>query len=161
MLRVFRVDDRLIHGQVVVGWVKRLNLDAILVANDNAATDLFQRHLMELAVPRDVSCFFYHLNDVPKMLVSREIGLLQSILLVNSLKDALELIQSGVKCLELNIGGLHYKENKEKYTDSIFLDDSDIALIDKILGLNVHIWAQPLPDDNKTDILRLLRRDEE
>lgn len=52
-LQLIRIDDRLIHGQVVVGWVRALNIERLVVANDSIAANAMQRTLMEMAVPRD------------------------------------------------------------------------------------------------------------
>jgi len=153
---IFRVDDRLIHGQVVVGWCKRLNLNAIIVVNDEVANDSLQKDLMNLAVPKGVKSFYFSLDECGDKLKSSEIDNYDYILLVNSSTDALTLVEHGIVMNELNIGGLHYKSHKTQYSSSLFLDDKDIENIKKIMSRFVKINTQPLPNDVKIDIKKII-----
>lgn len=156
MPHIFRVDDRLIHGQVVVGWCKRLNLNAIIVVNDEVANDSLQKDLMNLAVPKGVKSFYFTIDECMDKLKSSEIDNYDYILLVNSSADALKLVEHGIVMNELNIGGLHYKAHKTQYSSSLFLDDQDIENIKKIMSHYVKINTQPLPADVKIDIKKII-----
>ncbi len=158
---VFRIDDRLIHGQVIVGWVKRLRLNCIIVANDEAATDYVQKSLMALAIPQDeVKSFFWTLEETVVKVNSGAVASYHYILLVNSVFDAYKLIDLGLKATELNIGGLHFKNNKSQYSTSIFLDETDIDLLEDLQKRGIKITAQPLPDDSCVELNKILPRKE-
>jgi mannose/fructose/N-acetylgalactosamine-specific phosphotransferase system component IIB len=156
---IFRIDDRLIHGQVIVGWVKRLQLSCILVANDEVAGDPFQKNLMALAVPTEVCAYIYTLEEAARQTSFDPEKNPQCILLVKSLADAMNLVNRGIKPNEINLGGLHFKEHKKQYSTSVFLDQADIRIIDQLLNLGIRLSAQPLPDDPKIDIEKILGRD--
>jgi mannose/fructose/N-acetylgalactosamine-specific phosphotransferase system component IIB len=158
--RVFRVDDRLIHGQVIVGWVKRLELDSIVVANDRVVGDTLQRNLMELAIPKEVKVFFFGIEETGTRLREPDFADRRFIVLLESLQDALELVRKGVPIEELNVGGLHFRSNKKQYAPFLFLDDEDLAAIDGLTSLNLKMNCQPLPDDPKNDIHKLVRKEQ-
>ena len=62
-IQLIRIDDRLIHGQVVVGWVKALNIDRLVVVNDAIAKNSMQKTLMEMAVPSGLKVSFYTVEE--------------------------------------------------------------------------------------------------
>jgi mannose/fructose/N-acetylgalactosamine-specific phosphotransferase system component IIB len=58
-----RIDDRLIHGQVVEGWVNFLKATGIFVADDRVASNAFQRSIMELSVPQGLKVAIGRVED--------------------------------------------------------------------------------------------------
>ena len=159
--RVFRIDDRLIHGQVIVGWVKRLELDCIIVANDLVVGDTLQRNLMELAIPKEVKTYFYGLDDAAAALKGPQLVDRRFIVLLESLQDALDLVNRGIVIEELNVGGLHFRNSKKQYAPYLFLDEDDMDAIRGLTALNVRMCCQPLPDDPKNDIHKLIPKESE
>ena len=158
--RVFRVDDRLIHGQVIVGWVKRLELDSIVVANDRVVGDTLQRNLMELAIPKEVKVFFFGIEEACARLRDPDFADRRFIVLFESLQDALEFARKGVPVEEMNVGGLHFRSNKKQYAPFLFLDDDDLDAIAGFSELNLKLTCQPLPDDPKNDIHKIVRKEQ-
>ena len=49
MIKHLRIDNRLIHGQVAVTWMRRINADALVVVNDAVAKDRIQQMALPLA----------------------------------------------------------------------------------------------------------------
>lgn len=158
MNKVFRVDDRLIHGQVVVGWVKRLKLNSIVVANNEVASDILQRNLMELAIPSEVTSYFFTLEEAIKNLSGPDFEKKKYILLVSSTDDALSLIRQGVPFDCINVGGLHFQKGREQYSASLFLAGQDVTNIRELDQMGIKISTQPLPDDYKIDIMKILNK---
>ena len=58
MIKVIRVDYRLIHGQVAISWVRKAGVDYLVVADDHAASDALVKMTMKLAQPSGV-CLLY------------------------------------------------------------------------------------------------------
>jgi len=157
--KVFRIDDRLVHGQVIVGWVQRLRLNCIVVANDEAVCDLQKKSIWKLALPIEGFHFFcWSLAETVEKLNKGELEQYKYVLLVDSVRDAHRLISLGLDVQEINIGGLHFKESKKQYSDSIFLDDSDINLLKDLVSKGIHIISQPLPSDARVEIQKILPR---
>jgi len=160
---IFRVDNRLVHGQVFT-WISKLKLNLVIVANDRVCEDLIQQSLIMLATEtvfqKSVKVIFTRICEAVSKLEQEEFLNCRILLLVDSLQDALLLIDSGLKVNSINIGGLYNQEGKNKveYTPSLFLNKEDIQIIETLIKRNILVSPEPLPDDSKIDILKLIRR---
>jgi mannose/fructose/sorbose-specific phosphotransferase system IIB component len=156
MLVLTRIDDRLIHGQVTVGWAKPLNVNSIVVADDAGARDDFRKALITMAAPADVRAQVLPIGNAAAALESREERSERVILLVASPADALELVAAGAPIREINIGGLHFAPGKRQYSDALFLDEHDLEAIRELLRMGVKLEYRPLPSDVSVNVEKLI-----
>jgi mannose/fructose/N-acetylgalactosamine-specific phosphotransferase system component IIB len=160
---IFRVDNRLVHGQVFT-WINRLHLTEIVVANDRVEADLIQRSLIDLAVQTvfqgGLKIQFVKIEETLTKLEDPKLAKEKILLLVDSLADGLTLIERGLSVSEINIGGLYNQEgrNKTQYSPSLFLNDDDIRIIEELIRHNVTVSPEALPGDGRADILKLIRK---
>ena len=89
MVKLLRVDDRLLHGQVAFIWTSSLNISTIVVANDDAANDEFIRLTLELGRPRGVQLIIDEIETVRRLLEDESFNKKNILLIVNSIKDAI------------------------------------------------------------------------
>ncbi len=54
MIALVRVDNRLLHGQILEAWVPRLKVRRVVVADDEAAASPLAQAAMTLALPPDL-----------------------------------------------------------------------------------------------------------
>ena len=131
-----RVDERLIHGQGQL-WIKSLNCNTVIVANDAVSEDHIQQTLMKTVVPSSVAMRFFSIQKVIDLIHKASPAQIIFIV-VKDLKDAQALIRGGVPIKELNIGNIHNAEGKEQVTRSIFLGEEDKEII-RELSENYHV----------------------
>ena len=137
-----RIDDRLIHGQVIVGWLPEIKPENLVVVNDNVAEDAMRQDLMSLSVPPDVELEFYSTADITDEDVNDS-----SFILVSSPKDAWECLQKGIKPEKFNVGGMHSKDGKEEIFEALHVDDEDRKYFDLIIKSGVEPIFQPTPQN--------------
>ena len=137
-----RIDDRLIHGQVIVGWLPEIKPENLVVVNDNVAEDAMRQDLMSLSVPPDVELEFYSTSDINEEDVNES-----SFILVSSPKDAWECLQKGIKPEKFNVGGMHSKDGKEEIFEALHVDDEDRKYFDLIIKSGVEPIFQPTPQN--------------
>jgi mannose/fructose/N-acetylgalactosamine-specific phosphotransferase system component IIB len=137
-----RIDDRLIHGQVIVGWLPEIKPENLVVVNDNVAEDAMRQDLMSLSVPPDVELEFYSTSDITDEDVNES-----SFILVSSPKDAWECLQKGIKPERFNVGGMHSKDGKEEIFEALHVDDEDRKYFDLIIKSGVEPIFQPTPQN--------------
>lgn len=142
-----RIDNRLVHGQVGVTWVRSLGANLIVVADDNASTDPLQQQLMTVTA-KSSSCGirFFSLQktiDVIHKAADRQL----IFLVVRTPHDARKLIEGGVPIDKLNLGNLHFEPGKKEFSKKVYLDEQDVEDLDYIKSKGVKIYAQDVPTD--------------
>jgi mannose/fructose/sorbose-specific phosphotransferase system IIB component len=156
MLILARIDDRLIHGQVTVGWAKPLNADSIMVADDAGAEDEFRKALIMMAAPADMEVQVLPVKAAADELKDEGSRNRRLILLLSSPSDALRLIREGVLIKRFNIGGLHFAPGKRRYMDALFLDEHDLKAIKELVEAGVKLEYKPLPTDAGVNVAGLI-----
>ncbi len=154
----FRVDDRLIHGQVTEGWVKALNIDTIVVANNSIAEDEFQKSIYEFAVPPHVKALFLKISSIPSTVSLLEKEHKRAIFLFSSIDDVYSLVSGGFDLKELNLGGLRSVQQRKKLSSTIFLSDNEIDILKKILIKGIAVNVQVVPGEKPKNVRALLNR---
>jgi len=154
-ISLVRVDDRLIHGQVVIGWIPHLQVEAVIVASDAAAADETQTMLMDMAMPEGIKLMVLSVAAAAQRLQdggdSRRV-----LVLVPGPREALRLLESGVRFDSVNVGGLHYTAGRVQLGKAIFLNPEDKEALRTISRRGVTLEGRALPSDASLDILELL-----
>jgi PTS system mannose-specific IIB component len=150
---LLRVDDRLIHGQVVEGWVPYLQVDLVVVVSDAAAGDDVQAALMKMALPPSVGLVVSTVADAAKTLSSPQMDKRKALVLVPGPAEALALVEGGLKVDRINVGGLHFTMGKVQLGRALFLDEKDKAALRALAKKGVRLEGRPLPTDPEEDVM--------
>ena len=126
-----RVDNRLIHGQIVENWLPYLNVGVIVVANDQLVQDELQQEIIRLAVPKGIRLAFCAVQRILETLnASWSEGNGKTFLIIfDSCSDARRAVQAGLPVSRLNIGNIHYELGKQQICDHIALSREDIQCL--------------------------------
>lgn len=142
-----RVDDRLIHGQVVAVWLRALPADRILVIDDTTANDAFLREVLVLAAPPGVPVEVLGVADgAPR---ARELAASpeRAYLLLRTPATALALRQAGVEFEALNVGGLGMKPGRRSIHRTIAASPEELEAMRRLEELGTHVELRIVPDD--------------
>lgn len=120
----FRVDNRLIHGQVIEGWLPYTGAKHLVVVNDPLADDDIRQQIMVLAISRHIDVRFVHVDELGKTLVG--LGDATFVLFENC-RDVRRVCEQSVKVPTLNIGNIHYAKGKHQLYPNVALSDEDVA----------------------------------
>lgn len=151
-----RVDDRLIHAQVVEGWLKNIGADHIVVVSDEVASDEIQKTIYLLSVPYGMKVSCLSVKDAIEKLKSGAFSNDFVLLLMPSLEEAYHLVVGGVEIKSFNVGGLHAKAGKKFYTPTISLSEKDFEYIDKLISAGIELETRVLPMDERRDIRKVI-----
>lgn len=146
-LKLTRIDDRLIHGQVILGWVPALKPDRILVANDRVAGSDWERKFYSSCVPPEVNVSFASVADTARQISGNLFQDEDVLVLLESARDALELIKAGVSLSEVNVGGLHYREGSVELLPFVFLTHEERTALRELVKRGVTLSAQDVPSN--------------
>ncbi|RMF96246.1 MAG: PTS mannose/fructose/sorbose transporter subunit IIB [Candidatus Schekmanbacteria bacterium] len=157
-LLFYRIDDRLIHGQVTEGWAKVLGIDTIVVANNQIAEDEMQRKIFEFAVPPEIRALFLKIDSVPPTASHLEEEDKRAIFLFSNISDVFELVESGFIINELNIGGLRSVDRDRRLSETVFLNDQEIDMLKKLILKGIVINIQAVPGEKPKNAESLLNK---
>ncbi len=152
-----RIDDRLIHGQVVEGWVNFLKATQILVADDVVASNTLQRSIMEISVPHGLRLSIGRVEDICEQVRVSGASLDRAILLFSNPAAVVRALHLGLRCTELNIGGMHYVPGKRKLIDVLAVDDRDLDALREIAARGVKVTVQAVPNQKPVTLEKLFK----
>jgi len=146
-VKLARIDDRLIHGQVVLGWVPALKPDRIVVANDRVAGSDWERKFYSACVPPEVRVSFSTIEETARQVSGDVFKAEGLIVLLESARDALTLVNLGVSIQAVNVGGLHYREGSVELLPFVFLTGDERTALRELVKRGITLSAQDVPSN--------------
>jgi mannose/fructose/sorbose-specific phosphotransferase system IIB component len=153
-IQLIRIDDRLIHGQVVVGWSKSLNIQRLVVVNDSIAKNAMQRTLMEMAVPSNLRVSFFTVDEAAAASVGADRE--RTLVLFSTPADLLDYVEKGGRVVSVNVGGLHFTEGRRQVCKVLCVTSEDVAAFRKLRDRGIEMEIRAVPGDLKEPIEKYL-----
>jgi PTS system mannose-specific IIB component/fructoselysine and glucoselysine-specific PTS system IIB component len=154
---LFRVDERLIHGQVVVGWGERLNMDRIVVVDDDLNASPWEQELYCLGVPPSVDAVFASVEDAVRDFPLWHKEPRRLIVLVRDLDTLARLAREGaLKDEQVNLGGIHFAPGRERVLPYLFLSPDERNTLRNISATGALLSARDLPGSRQVALEDLL-----
>lgn len=149
MISLFRIDDRLIHGQVAMAWSKAANADIIIAVDKAAANDQLQKMALLLAKPSGVEAKIIDPKDFAK--TYQEVKESKVMVVVGNPIDASKIVKElkGKENFDINLGNLKSGDNKEKISGSIYVTQEEKLALDEIKKDGFKIYIQGTPTSKK------------
>lgn len=156
-IRLTRIDDRLIHGQVATTWSRQTKIHRILVVSDEVARSELRKFLLKQAAPPEVKS---NVMTVKKLLRVSDHVLLHGIrvmLLFTNPIDVAKLVKAGVEIDSVNIGGMRFTEGKKMVTNFISVDEEDIEAFRYLHKKGIELEIRKVPSDRKVNLVEVLK----
>jgi mannose/fructose/N-acetylgalactosamine-specific phosphotransferase system component IIB len=144
-LALYRIDDRLIHGQVVVGWGQPLNASFIVLVDDEVSSSDWEQDLYRMGVPPHIEVIFASVDQAAGMLTTWEADQRVGILLVGDVDSALALAQRAPQLRRFNVGGVHHRTGRRERLRFVYLTDDEAAKLRQLAAGGVEVTAQDVP----------------
>ena len=156
-ISLVRVDNRLVHGQILEAWVPFIDAACIMVVNDEVANDFFRETVIRMAVPRKVKVIISGVAEFAENYAFSRGSGPKTIVLFNNIADALEVHRRGFKFDKLNIGNIYNDECKLCCTPSVLLSDADIRDIESLHEAGVRIELRRVPREKPVDFYDIVK----
>ena len=141
-----RIDDRLLHGQVVVSWIPFLKTNEIVIVDDEYAKDAFMATLIKDAAPENVVVHVFSVNEAAEYLMKNDDGS-RILILSRYIENISKLNELNVPINKVNIGGLGNTPGRKRYLNSIHLSDVELNVLKEIANKNIAVEIKMLPND--------------
>jgi PTS system mannose-specific IIB component/fructoselysine and glucoselysine-specific PTS system IIB component len=156
---LYRIDERLIHGQVVVGWGGVLRPDLIVVVDDELHGSSWEQELYTLGLPPEIGAEFYGVAGAREQLDGWRRDRRRIIVLTRDLRTMRLLAAGGLmRGEEVNLGGIHFAPGRQAVLPYLFLDADAREELRRLGDEGVTISARDLPDSRPVDLAELLRK---
>lgn len=144
-IHLYRIDDRLIHGQVVVGWGQPLNARFLVLMDDLVASSDWEKELYRMAIPPEMEIYFADvgtaIRDHAKYAADPRPGLL----IAGDISSMYRLVK-GVKAVgSVNLGGIHHRAGRAEKLRYIFLTSDEERQLRELEAAGVEVTAQDVP----------------
>lgn len=144
-IELVRVDHRLVHGQVTLGWSRAVGADFLLVVNDRAAANSLDVSLMEMAAPTGASLEVWSVDRAEQAAADGAWPDARVLLLVANPIDLERLVQAGLALTEVNIGGVRSEGARHKLTKEVHATDDELAAWRRLAERGISLSVQWLP----------------
>lgn len=151
MIKLFRVDHRLLHGQVAFFWTSALGADCILIANDSVMKDDLRKTSIKLAKPAGVKLVIKNIDDSIQALNSGVTDKYKLFIVVESIADAYELAKNCPQIKSLNLGGTKPREGTRNVSKAINVTKQEEELIQKMIDQGIDVEIRMVPNDTSID----------
>ncbi len=144
-IRLYRVDDRLVHGQVVIGWGKPLAIGFIVLVDDAVAASDWERELYRMGVPPEVELIFAGVAEAAEKLPAWRDDTRNGLLLTADVATMAALCRAAPPVPRVNLGGLHHKPGRLPRIPYVYLTADEFEELQRMADSGVDITAQDLP----------------
>lgn len=156
-IALYRIDDRLIHGQVVVGWGQPLNLRFIVLVDDDVADSEWEQELYRMGVPPDMSVYFHDVPSAAVALPGYQDDPRPGIVLVGDIGTMGRLVDAaGGSIHSVNVGGVHHSPGRTPRMRYVFLTAAEEQGLRGIAARGVDVTAQDVPGARPVGLDELL-----
>ena len=158
-IEVIRIDDRLIHGQIVQGWLKTVFVNRILVVSNEVANDEMQQALLSMAMPSTVELSIRNIKDASYEIINNVYDNEKVMILFSNPCDIVKMIENGVKFNSVNVGGMHFVHGKKQLLSNVSVDSNDIRAFMKMISCGIELESRILPNDERHNISDTIKKE--
>jgi PTS system mannose-specific IIB component/fructoselysine and glucoselysine-specific PTS system IIB component len=144
-IALYRIDDRLIHGQVVVGWGQPLDCSFIVLVDDEVRGSDWEQDLYRMGVPPHIDVVFASVGEAAERLPAWEADPRVGILLVGDIDTAVALAAQSDRVKRVNVGGIHHRAGRSERLRYVYLTDDEAAKLRRLAASGVEVTAQDVP----------------
>lgn len=154
MIAMIRIDERLVHGQVAVGWNATVRPTSFIVIDDEIAGVDWEAELVLAGIPEGTTGAVVTLSDAITTWESWRADSERHFVLVASFVPLVTLIGAGCSVDEVNVGGLHKREGRTEYAPYVHLDATELDACRALCAQGVRLDVRDVPTARAVDICR-------
>ena len=147
-----RIDDRMLHGQVVSTWLKDYGIEQVLIINDKAANDPIQKSVAGLAARVHLFGVEQFIDILKKTPIKRK-----TMLIFTTSTDVLKLVENGLEIKEVNVGGMRYNESRKRLSKAVSVTTEEEEAFKKLIKKDMKVFIQMIPKSDETMMKNLLK----
>ena len=149
MIKLFRIDHRLLHGQVAFSWTKSIGADCILVADDEAPTNKLTMTTLKLAKPQGVKLVVKSIDDSVAALNSGVTDKYNLFIVMGSVAAAKRIADAVPAITSINLGGIKNREGARQVAQAVFLTPEEEVALGELKARGIELEIRQVPTEKK------------
>jgi mannose/fructose/N-acetylgalactosamine-specific phosphotransferase system component IIB len=151
-----RVDDRLVHGQVVIGWGRPLGVEFIVLVDEGVAASPWEQDLYRMAVPPELEIRFMTVAEASRRLGEWQAGQRRGVLLTGDIETMAALHRASPAVVRrINLGGIHHRPGRRERLPYLYLTDEELRGLVALEAAGAEVTAQDLPTSSPVTLRSL------
>lgn len=155
---IFRIDDRLIHGQVLVGWASYYPVKHIVIGNDEISQNEWEKDLLMMVASPSIDVQVLNIEETTTYINTHLNDKEVSMVLISALQDIEKMAAYGLKLKRINVGGIHYSEGRKEYLPYLFLSDQEVNTFKSLLNKGFQFQCLDIPTSTSYDLAAILEK---
>lgn len=155
MIKMIRVDYRLLHGQVAVSWTSMLGADCLLLVSDTLKKDALRMQTIKLAKPEGVKVVAKNLEEAIQALQSNITDKYHLFIICETI-DLAAKISKAIGMKTINLGNVPFAEGKRQISKSVFLNENEESMLKELLNNDYDLFIQMVPTEKKISCQSIL-----
>lgn len=154
---LIRVDDRLVHGQIVEAWAPFYKATQVIVASDAVKNNRIQRSAIESCSSTALAIKVEGIEETLRDMISEDMNKERIIIIFSTLKELLQAYNKGFIISNVNIGNIHHHDARQggrEITPSVYIDKEDEDILQYLLKQGIELDIRAVPSDRPVDMLK-------
>jgi mannose/fructose/N-acetylgalactosamine-specific phosphotransferase system component IIB len=155
-IELYRIDDRLIHGQVIVGWGQPMGLGFLVLVDDEVARSEWEQELYRMGVPPELDVFFASVGEATTKLDGWNEDKRPGILLTSDIDTMARLVAAKKSIRAVNLGGIHHRAGRVERLRYLYLTGDEVHALLDLERRGVEVTARDIPSSRPVPLNTLL-----
>lgn len=152
-----RIDDRLIHGQVITAWIKTIKAQSILIIDEGLSNNTMMQRIYKASAPTNIELVIKTPAEAVQWLKEDNPKGNDVVILVKTPERQEELIDQGIKIKKIILGGMGSSSKRKQLVKNVFASDEEVACMKRMMDQGVEIVYQLVPDDRPMDLVKIIK----
>ena len=154
MLKIVRLDDRLVHGQIINNWCTSEDITEIMVVNADVYENEMRKTIISMSVPDNINIIFCNVEEALEVF-EEECKYENLMMVFENPFEIYDFIEKCGKIKRVNIGGMSFKNGKKRIATAVYVNDSELEVLRKIEKKNVELEIRLLPTDRSINFSKI------
>lgn len=151
-----RIDDRLIHGQVVTAWIKQTNGNLVLIVDEKLAKDTFMQRVLKASAPAGIVVKVADIKNAVSFLSDEAVANERVVILAKSPQPLEALVDAGISLPVIVLGGMGAAAGRKRFNRNVSASEEEIACMERLEAKGSAVQFQLVPDERAVPLKKLL-----
>lgn len=154
-IKFVRIDDRLIHGQVMTTWIKKYDIEQVIIVNDEISNNSTRQKILKLSAPSNLKLHVFAVDKFIQIIKNNSVNR-NTMLIFTGPFDVERILGEGIEISYLNVGNISKTEDRTKISSGVAVNETELESFKNIIDMGVNVEIQMVPNDKITKMNKFI-----